>query len=184
MDHQPQPLWQPGKSSRGDFVALCLSFFLCFLFLGCTLFVISTFYHPDTSPLLKEAEKTLLPQLLARCKPEPVEKLLFTASVFLTPIFLFFSLVGISKRYALASPAFQKMLYRLSLILVAAGSILAAVLLYKALAQSNYFYIRTNFFYLALLLQQRTDTLYRRHHSLWDNGSPVPGSLLHLALEL
>jgi hypothetical protein len=148
MDPQHQPLWQPEKSSCGDFVSLCLSFFLCFLFLGCTLLVITCFYHPDTSLLLKEAEKTLLPQLLARCKPEPIEKLLFTSSVFLTPIFLFFSLIGISKRYAIASYAFQKILYRLSLILATTGSILATILVYKALAQSNYFYIRTNFFFI------------------------------------
>lgn len=148
MDHQQQPLWQPEKPSRGDFVSLCLSFFLCFLFLGSTLFVISYFYHPDTSLLLKEAEKTLLPQLLARCKPEPLEKLLFGTSVFLTPLFLFLSLIGISKHYATASYTLRKILYRLSFTLVAAGSLLAAVLVYKALAQSNYFYIRTNFFYI------------------------------------
>jgi hypothetical protein len=148
MDHQQQPLWHPEKPSRGDFVSLCLSFFLCFLFLGCTFFVLRYFYHPDTSLLLKEAEKMLLPQFLARCKPEPVEKLLFTTSVFLTPVFLFVTLIGISKQYAIASHTVQKILYRISLILTTAGSIFAIFLFYKALAQSNYFYIRTNFLYL------------------------------------
>lgn len=148
MDHQQQPLGHPEKPSRGDFVALCFSFFITLLLLRCTLFVISTFYHPDTSLLLKEAEKTLLPQLLSRCNPEPVEKLLFMTSVFLTPIFLFFTLIGISKQYAIASHALRNKLYLLSLVLATAGAFLAVFLFYKALAYSSYFYIRTNFFYL------------------------------------
>jgi hypothetical protein len=148
MDHQPQPLGHPEKPSRDDFVTLCFSFFATLLLLGCTLLVIRFFYHPDTSLLLKEAEKTLLPQFVARCKPEPVEKLLFSTSVFLTPVFLFFSLIIVSNQYAIASDAFRKILYRLSLVLATAGSITAAVLLYRALAQSNYLYIRTNFFYI------------------------------------
>ena len=50
--------------------------------------IISLFYKPDISSILKEASNFIIPAFMSGCKPEPVEKILFIAGMLLIPLFL------------------------------------------------------------------------------------------------
>lgn len=51
--------------------------------------LISTFYKPDVSLILENNMRLLVPGVINRCKPEPLEKTLFIAGIFFMPVFLF-----------------------------------------------------------------------------------------------
>lgn len=51
--------------------------------------IISSFYKPDISLILEKATMILIPSLINYCKPEPLEKTIFIAGIFLIPVLLF-----------------------------------------------------------------------------------------------
>lgn len=50
--------------------------------------LIHRFYRPDISSILNGAGNFIIPTFMSTCKPEPVEKILFIAGIFLIPLFL------------------------------------------------------------------------------------------------
>ena len=57
--------------------------------------IISIFYKPNISSILENNMMVLVPGLIHRCKPEPLEKCLFITGVFLIPLFvlIFYSML-------------------------------------------------------------------------------------------
>jgi len=51
--------------------------------------IISSFYKPNISLILERAGTLLIPGIINYCKPEPLEKTIFIAGIFLIPVLLF-----------------------------------------------------------------------------------------------
>jgi hypothetical protein len=51
--------------------------------------LISIFYKPDISLILENNVRFLIPSVINKCKPEPLEETLFIAGIFFIPVFLF-----------------------------------------------------------------------------------------------
>lgn len=133
---------------RCNFVSKCFSFFLWLIFLDCTLSIINTFYTPDLSATLKQAEAIFCPQVFLSCLPEPAEKLCYAVVVLLTPPFLLGCLFAISNLYPRLAPSTQNVLFRLSLFLFASGVLFLIYFLVRAFTWGNDFFIRTNILHL------------------------------------
>jgi len=135
-------------SFRFDFVSKCFSFFLCLIFLDCTLSVINFFYTPDLLPIFKQAGAILLPTLLVDCLPEPREQLCYSVAVILMPPFILGSLLGTSALYRRLTASTQLYLFLFSLLLLVIGVLFLGFLLYRALTWNTSYFIRTNFLHL------------------------------------
>jgi len=133
---------------RCTFIATLLSFGLWLLFIKFTLSIVNTFYNPDVSVTLKQAESLFCPQVFLACLPEPAEQLCYTVAVLLTPPFLLGSLLAIAHLYPRLRPSTQTALFRLSLLLFMLAVLFLIFFLYRAFTWGNSFFIRNNILHL------------------------------------
>jgi hypothetical protein len=133
---------------RGSFVATLLSFGLWLIFIHFTLSIVNTFYNPDISVTLKQAETLFCPPIFLSCLPEPVEQLCYSVAVLLTPPFLLGSLLAITHLYPRLRPSTQTTLFRLAILLFMMAVLFLLFFLYRAFTWGNSFFIRNNILHL------------------------------------
>ena len=142
--HEPVALQPAGSASLSDsdFAPACLTFFAGLGFLALLILGIAKWYHPDSAPVLREAAKLLSPEFVVSAIPEPVERLQYVLSVFLTPLFLLGCLLTAKRFYRLTTERNRRLYTWLATILLLAGSAAAPILTYQALKTSGFLYVQ------------------------------------------
>lgn len=138
------------KKNKEDGIVVPYRFFVvCGLSISLTVFLlfifnilVLIFYKPDTASILIEASKVYLVSTLPAFLPEPVERVQFVFSIFLSPFFLLVSYL-FTKKYIIKVE--EKNISHLYYILSLALPLVLFAFIFIGLSVSNFLYIKTSF---------------------------------------